>query len=662
MSAIPAAPCVLVLLASSVALAATAPAPAPRFDRVERLAFNRAAVRLDLPLFWVADASGNGAVEPGEVAALELYGHQEVWVSEGRFTPAFLAAYEAIVVEAGRADVVTAGLDPKEVERRRLVRQDLDAGIATLVASDLSGLPADHRAFARRMLRAAELVDRLYARQCGAAALEARVPADDPASRRMFRRNWGPRGAAPATEQNEACTASPGVARRRVDAYPAALQDQGDFCARLEGLPDAARLLDPFTVVRERSSALVAVPYSEAWADEMGAVAAELEAAARDLQDPAEEALRTYLRAAAAGFRSNDWRGADEAWARMGARNSSWYLRVAPDEVYWDPCSQKAGFHLTLARIDRASLEWQDRLTPLRQEMEDRLAALVGPPYAARQVSFQLPDFVQIVANAGNDREPFGATLGQSLPNWGPVANEGRGRTVVMTNLYTDPDSLAIRRAQAAALLSPATLADYTDRGVPGQLATILHEAAHNLGPAHEYRVDGKNDGEVFGGGLASTLEELKAQTAALWYLELLRAKGVISDELARQSYVDSLVWAFGHISRGMYSDGGQRKPYSQLAAIQVGHLLRQGALRWDPQAPAANGSDRGAFTLDLAKVPAAVEELMRLVGGVKARGDRAAAEKLCAELVDGTVVPQALIAERMLRQPKASFVYSVVR
>ena len=40
----------------------------------------------------------------------------------------------------------------------------------------------------------------------------------------------------------------------------------------------------------------------------------------------------------------------------------------------------------------------------------------------------------------------------------------------------------------------------------------MLHEAAHNLGPAHEYKVKGKTDDQVFGGPLASTLEELKAQ------------------------------------------------------------------------------------------------------------------------------------------------------
>ena len=30
------------------------------------------------------------------------------------------------------------------------------------------------------------------------------------------------------------------------------------------------------------------------------------------------------------------------------------YLRVGPDETYWEPCNQKGGFHLTFARINGA--------------------------------------------------------------------------------------------------------------------------------------------------------------------------------------------------------------------------------------------------------------------------------------------------------------------
>jgi len=130
---------------------------------------------------------------------------------------------------------------------------------------------------------------------------------------------------------------------------------------------------------------------------------------------------------------------------------------------------------------------------------------------------------------------------------------------------------------------------------------------------------------------------------------------------MAQQSFVDSIVWAFGHISQGMYTADKNRKASGNLAAIQIGYLIDKGALTWDANATAANGTDKGAFTIHPEKLVPVANELMKEVGGIKARGDKAAAEKLIARYVDAeTVVPHKVISERFLRHPKPSFVYSV--
>jgi hypothetical protein len=460
-------------------------------------------------------------------------------------------------------------------------------------------------------------------------------------------------------EREPGCSAIGGAPKVPVDVYPAMMQRDDGFCEPLAARPDAKELLTPFTAVRENDGKLTAVPYTQAYAAEMTAIARQLRDAAGVL--PAEEApLVKYLGAAATAFEDNDWVPADEAWAAMNSENSRWYVRVGPDETYWEPCSRKAGFHLTFARINPASLEWQRKLSPVRQAMETAVAERAGKPYAARNVSFHLPDFIDIVVNAGDDRGPIGATIGQSLPNWGPVAEEGRGRTVAMSNLYTDPDSRASRRAQASSLIDGASMAVYVDDPLPGLLSTILHEAMHNLGPAHDYRVKGKTDDEIFGGPLAAMLEELKSQTGGIFLVELLRQNQLIDDDMAKRAYADSLVWALGHVATGMYTKEGKPKAYAQLAAIQIGFLLDQGALTWDPDATAANGKDKGAFIVHWDKLPAACDAMMRVVGGIKARGDVAAANELVAAYVDGTKVPHAAIAERWAREPRANFVYAV--
>src|SRR5205814_9608297 len=101
-----------------------------------------------------------------------------------------------------------------------------------------------------------------------------------------------------------------------------------------------------------------------------------------------------------------------------------------------------------------------------------------------------LQGFIGLSVKAGEDRHDLGATIGEGLADWGPVANGGRGRTVAMVNLYTDPDSRALRHTQAASVLAGDSLKVYTDATEPGLLVTILHEATHNLGPAHQYKVN----------------------------------------------------------------------------------------------------------------------------------------------------------------------------
>jgi len=611
-----------------------APVAGAKHDAISRTDFNKFAVRMNLPVFWVADKNTNKSIDPDETVALLFYPTRGHWVDNGAFTKEFEDAY-AKIVAASKAPPPT---DP----RLALIDQDLDQGRASVV---LSQIAPDEKLFVDHMLSIAEKIDQLYAKQNGAAALADKVPANEPESQSAFRRNGGPKCQGPATEKNDACSAIPGSPKPIVDIYPADIQKSDTFCKDLEAKPNAKELLTPFTVVRDGK----AVPYSEAYKPEMTAIADELEKTTAGMQDPP---LTAYLRAAASSFRTNDWKPADEAWAAMNVDNSKWYVRVAPDEVYWEPCSHKAGFHLTFARINQGSKEWQKKMVPVQQEMEQAFAAHAGAPYQAHKVTFHLPDFIDIIINAGNDRTALGATVGESLPNWGPVANEGRGRTVAMVNFYRDADSVAARHAQAASMLDAESMKMYVDDQEPGLLVTILHEASHNLGPAHEYQVGGKKDAEVFGGELASMLEELKAQTGGLFLIEFLRSKGLVSDDLARHAYADGIVWAMGHISQGMYSAGHKRKTYGQVAAIQIGMLIDHGALTKNADGTLAIHGD---------KLVAAVDDMLKAVAGIKARGDKAGAEALVAKYVDDSkVVPHETISERFLKFPKASFVYSL--
>lgn len=635
--------------------------PEQRYDQVDRAGFNRVALEVGAPLFWADDEESPGVLDPHELAVTwgPWGASRQDFVVEQRFTPAFDVTYAAIVGRAvdGWDD---EGLDEAEARRRAAVRRELAQGRPTLLRLDLSDASEVDRELAAALVVAADAIEVLYDLQLGSRGLAADIPFDDGASRMLAWRNHGPWCAAPATETDPDCRALADTPPQRFGLYPADVQEDPGFCEVLEAEDG---LMAPFTAVRRSDDGgLVALPYPSAWPEEMAAARGALLDAAAVVEDvESEAALHAYLLAAAQAFQDNSWFEADRAWAAMNAHNSAWYLRVGPDETYFEPCNRKAGFHLTLARINPGSLAWHERLSPLKQQMEDAMAELAGPPYEAREVAFHLPDFIDVALNAGDDRSNLGATVGQSLPNWGPVSEEG-GRTVAMTNLDGDPDGRVAKLAQARSVMCADAMDPWVADGNPLLMTTLLHEAAHNLGPAQEYRVDGQTDEEVFGGPLATMFEELKAQTAALFFTDWLVTAGVITTEEAEAAHLADIIWSLGKVSQGMYTPEGRTRSYSQLAAIQLGSMLDAGVLTWRGEELAANGEDVGCMAVDYAAVPAAVDDLARDVVSIKARIDAPDAEELRDRYVhDETWLDQwALIRERWLRSQTASYAYAI--
>ena len=614
---------------------------------ISQVDFNRIAQMSNIPLFWAKDTNNNGTIDPDELVLLGAGEKPEKWIINGKFTKGFESAYKRII----------------DLKRQEVVRSELNQGIPTLVFNDFSKASPKDKEFVKKMLKIGEKVEALHMKQRGSLGLEKRIKGNDIESIALFRRNQGPWCFAPLTEKDPFCNSLPDFYKEVWDTYPADEQKQPDFCKTLASQSNAKELLDPFTVVRKEKDKYVAIPYTKAYSNEMKEIARELRAAAK-LLDPKEEgALVAYLEADAKSFETGNWEESDEAWAKMNATNSKWYLRVAPDEVYWDLCQVKAGFHMSFALIDKSSIELQKKLEPLRDEMEGLLEKISENTYKARKVSFAMPDFIEIIQNNGDARSPLGATIGQSLPNWGKVANEGRGRTVVMTNLYRDEQSKKLSYEKAKTLLTDDTMKYYDDDKILSLLDIILHEATHNLGPHSDYKINGKSTSEIFGGGLASTLEELKAQTGSLYYTELLRKKGIIKDEEAKKIYANAIVWAFGHISQGMFTSSGNPKNYSQLAAVQVGFLMEEGALEWKMVEDPTTGKPVGKFNIVYEKMVPAVEKLMARVVKIKATGDVEGAKSLVEPYVSGNkrgIVHHDEITERLLKFPRASMVYGI--
>ena len=187
----------------------------------------------------------------------------------------------------------------------------------------------------------------------------------------------------------------------------------------------------------------------------------------------------------------------------------------------------RADSRSSCARINPDSIAWQEKLDPHKAAMEQQIAsARRGALQACARCRFQLPDFIDVVLNAGDQRKPLGATIGQSPAQLGTGGRGGRP-TTAMTNLYTDPDSIAAaRRCSRRCSARPATPRQpqgkeevLESRCCTRQRTTSARRTTTGWAAEHH---------RAFGGPLLPRWKASKAQNSSLYLLSLLQSRGAL--------------------------------------------------------------------------------------------------------------------------------------
>ena len=163
------------------------PPPAkPKLDKVPRADFNRLAAELALPLFWSQDKNKDNVLDPEELAVywgLQPGAVLNEYVGKDGFTPKMLEAYDSVAKRHAAP--------PKEDERLEAVKKELAQGRLTLLETDLSKASPEEKRFVGFIVKAAEIVDKLYAMQLGTWELSKKIPPADTASKTLFFRTHG---------------------------------------------------------------------------------------------------------------------------------------------------------------------------------------------------------------------------------------------------------------------------------------------------------------------------------------------------------------------------------------------------------------------------------------------------------------------------------------
>ncbi|CAN5345319.1 hypothetical protein BH10PSE13_BH10PSE13_20050 [soil metagenome] len=370
------------------------------------------------------------------------------------------------------------------------------------------------------------------------------------------------------------------------------------FDAYLVAHPDEkARLLDPYTVVRRQGGRLVAIPYSQAYAEWLEPAAKLLEQAAAITSNAS---LKKFLTLRAKAFRTDDYYESELAW--MDVKDTPIEITIGPYETYRDELAgQKTAFE---AYVTLRNPQASAALEKYKHHLRDMEANLPVPEaYKNFQRGCESPIVVVDQVHGGGENVPDVQTVAFNLPNDERVREAKGAKKVILANVLgakferiLKPMATLVLVPDQAALVSK----DYMEK------ETLFHELSHSLGPGSIVKAGVKTSVTAELKEQASGLEECKADVMGAWNILFMMKKGEIPIAERPQLYATYVAGLFRAMRFGLGEAHGQG------AAAQYRFLREQGAVTWDAKAK--------RFRVEDGKMQAAIGALVAAI--VKLQGD----------------------------------------
>ena len=353
------------------------------------------------------------------------------------------------------------------------------------------------------------------------------------------------------------------------------------------------------TVVRRQGDSLVAVPYSQEYAQWLQPAAELLRKAAGQTTDAN---LKRFLELRADAFLNDDYYPSDLAWMDLDGLVE---VTIGPYEVYEDSLfNYKAAFtaFVTVALPEeskaldgyKARLPWLERNLPIPDEDKNLERGTASP--------IRVVDLVY----GGGDARPGVQALAFNLPNDERVREEKGSKKVLMHNIiHAKYDQMLVPIAQRC--LTPGDAARVSFQAFFDQV--LHHELSHGLGPGNIV-VDGRPT-EVRRElkELYSTLEEAKSDVMGIYNILALIDQGDMPAEL-RDSVEPTFVAGLFRAARF-----GLDEAHGRGVVAQFNYLQEKGALVVD---------EEGRFAAVSEAFPGAIRDLLHDMLMLQATGDYA--------------------------------------
>ncbi len=476
------------------------------------------------------------------------------------------------------------------------------------LTADLGALTDNERLMIPILIDAADILNDLFWEQAygDPESLLATSSADE---RHFLEINYGPWD---RLDDNRPFLAGVGPKPDGANLYPAdATKEEVEAAATAHPQRD---LLGLYTLVRRNAAGeLVGVPYSEAFAEPLAAVAAQLRAAAALADDPG---LRTYLELRADALLSDDYQESDFAWMDMTGNTIE--VVIGPIETYEDQLfGAKASFETFVLIKDQ---EWSERLARYTRLLPALQRGLpVGDAYKAEEPGAGSQLNAYDVVYVAGDSNAGSKTIAINLPNDEEVQlQKGTRRLQLKNSMRAKFDKILvpigrelIAEDQRALITFDAFFAN-----------TMFHEVAHGLGIKNT--INGRGTVRESLQELASALEEGKADILGLYMINEM-----IAEQEWDGAWDEHMVTFFSSIFRSIRF--GASSAHGRANLVRFNFFDGMGAFTRDP--------DTGTYRLEFDRAEEAMTALSEKILEFQGNGDYEGVRAFVDEL--GQVGPQ---------------------
>ncbi len=379
--------------------------------------------------------------------------------------------------------------------------------------------------------------------------------------------------------------------------YPADMTKK-EFEEYIKANPSEEKdLTSLYTVVVRDGKKLKAIPYHEAYKEEVEAMSKLLEKASTLAEN---ESLAKYLAARAKAVVTDNYYESDVLWMKLKDNNVD--VVIGPIENYEDNMfNYKAAYEAAVMIKDPEGTKelqiFQSHLDALEQNLPQKKEYI--RPSAGKANVLEVVN----IAYFGGDFQKGIKTIAASLPNDPRVHEEYGGKKQMYKNMMEAKFEKIVKPIGEKVLAEE--FRKYID---PHSFTTFvtMHEVSHTLGRGFVYGNE-KLDVRKALKELYSGIEEAKADVLGIYNMDYFKRQGMYDDEAMKRHYVTYLVGLFRSIRFGA------EEAHGKANIAQMVFLKEQGAVARDA---------KGNWTVNFDKFQSAVAALGKVLLEIEAEGN----------------------------------------